>query len=355
MWKLLLGILSFWMSIKITPKKIVHYLEQTRHSERNNLAFVTPQTVRASCVQLTNRRYNSLSDYLDEMLARTKSAVDAGAHLVVFPAYTGLLAGTILPCYERILHWATGGKIPADLELIKLDSNRITALAEAFHHFIYEAYMYTFSTIARIQHVYIVAGTSLFYEQGKLYHRCVVFGPDGEPVGAQDKTSPIGFDRALGVTPSDQIEVIPTPMGNLGIVIGSDAYYFECFKIASAKGAQLIAVPDAKGGIMHDLLRCRASENGVYALYSCLAQAPGNLASCAGIYAPMSITHQRDGIIARAADSSMDVLTYRINLQKLDSVLREPSPNRSFLTEDYLRSYRYCGSLPIVEPATPLE
>ncbi len=349
MLKWFLSILSFWMSVTVTPQKIMRFLETRKEGGRDNLAFVTPETVRVSCVQLEPRPYKNLKAYLSDMLTLVESAVEAGAHLVVFPEYTGLLPASLIPFSKSLLRWASGGEKNFRSGLTALDGARAAALAEAFHHFFYEAYLYTFSTIARRQHVYIVAGTCLFYEQGKLYNRCVVFGPDGEPAGVQDKTSSIGFDRALGVAPSSQIEVIPTPMGDLGIVIGSDAYYFECFKIAKAKGACLFAVPGCAQGAFPGLLRCRADENNSYVVYSCMSHGQQQSAR-AGIFAPFRVCARRDGIIAQAPQDGSCTVASRINLQKLENAPVETEPNPAFLAGDYLRSYRYCGRLPIIDP-----
>ena len=197
----------------------------------------------------------------------------------------------------------------------------------------------------------MVAGTTLVRaEDGRLVNRCVVFGPDGEQAGVQDKTSVLGFDNDAGVSPSDVLEPIDTPLGPLGVVIGSDAYYFERFKILAEKGARLIAVPDARCGIMPDLLRCRANEAGVYALYACYAAGPDEGPNVrAAIYAPFGATPTLNGVVAYASSAHTCAVTARTNLQKLAGDLTDPaqtSRNEAFTKGDYLHSYRYCGNLP---------
>lgn len=346
MWNFLLPFFSFLMSILVTPQKIVRYLEANGKNLRNNLDFATPEAVKVSCVQLKFKSYKNLKMYLQEMLQHTKAAVEEGAQIVVFPEHTGLMAGTIIPFSEQLCKWATVDKTSSRLDFIKLDKRRINRLVETFHNCLYEIYMYTFSTIARLQHVYIVAGTCPFYEYGKLYNRSVLFDPEGNPVGSQSKTSPIGFDSALGVAPSDSVEVFSTPLGNLSIVVGSDTYFFECFKIAKAKGAQIIAVPAAQQGVLRDLLLCRAYENDVFVLLSCLVAPDSGSEDHASVLCPPDLSTERGGIVKSAEEAAAGVVTARINLEKLKRPLLRSERNPMFLMGDYLHSYRYCGVVP---------
>ena len=344
-----LDILSFLMSFQVTPKKIDRILEAKGRREQQNTAFVAPEAVRVSAVQLSVRKYQNLKDYAGQMYDLAKEAAENGAQLVVFPEYVGLLAGTMLPNYEKIIEWVLDGENKVGLSGVKLAPEKVRLLAETFHHFLYETYMYTFSAIARLLRIYLVAGTCLFYEDGQLRNRCVVFGPDGEPAGAQEKVSAVGFDKALGVTPCDVIETIPTPMGDISVVIGSDNYYFECVKIARARGVKIIAAPDSREGVTRDLLRCRADEQNLYTVYSCLTGTREHTTALAGIFAPVGITPDRDGFVACAADTEPQTVTARVNLEKLEHVFTESGPNPEFLRGDYPHSYRYCGTPPLGE------
>lgn len=351
MWHFWLGLLSFWMSLRVTPQKIIKYLESQGKRERENLSFVTPETVRASCIQLGTYHYRNLSDFLQDMLTQTKAAAASGAHIVVFPEYVGLLPLTLIPYYERLLYWVGGCRSVESVHHLSLHPERMHALLEAFHNYLYEIYMYTFSTLARTQRIYIVAGSCLFYEQGKLFHRSVLFDPEGEPIGTQDKLCTVSLDHLLGVSPSDYIEVFSTPMGKLAVILGSDAYYFESFQIARAKGAEIFAIPDSKSNVLHDLLRCRAEEYGVYILHACFTQGDTSPAFRTSILSPFSVSPQRGGVIAHASGSLNESVNARINLQKLQKIKTDTEPNHAFLAQDYLRSYRYCGSLPLVDSA----
>lgn len=339
-----LALLSFLMSFRVTPGKIVSHLEKACKNQRDNTAFITPEALRVASVQLRVHGYKSLKDFLDEMLAAAQEAVDNGAQVVVFPEYVGLLAATLLPNFGRLLYWVMEGDTPESLDEVRLRPHKIAMLAESFQNFVYEVYAYTFSTLARLLHVYIVAGSCIVYERGALYNRSVLFDPRGEPVGSQDKTSVLCFDKAMGVSPYDKIRVFDTPMGKVSIILGSDAYYFESFKIAAEQGAQLIFVPDGRGGITADVIRCRAEENGVFAVYSCYAN-PKQKELRASVLAPFAMTPEQSGTVARAPDSKTGSVTARINLEKL--IPRQTEANPVFLAGDYLHSYLYSGKFPM--------
>lgn len=343
MLKWFLSLLAFWMSIKVTPGRIATILSQTGATDRDNAAFFAPETLRVASVQLRPRRLHSLREYLAAVLAPVKSAVSDGAQLVVMPEYVGLMALELIPFHRALLRWLCHGTVPKALAELQPDHERLMKLVEAFDHYLYETYTATFSTLARVQKVYIVAGTSLFYEEGRLRSRSVVFGPDGGQAGTQEKTGTIGLDRALELSPTDEVEPISTPFGSLGVVIGSDAYYFECFKILAEKGARVIAAPCSGSAVTGELLRCRANETGIYVIHSCYC---GNGAR-AGIFAPIDSSPQHDGVISDAPDDRGRAVTARTNLLKLELSTPDFEPNDAFIYDDYLHSYRYCGTLPI--------
>lgn len=352
--QILLAVLSFIMSLRVTPAKISGYLEKQCRNDRDNTAFITKEALRVSAVQIRVRGYKSLKDFLSDILSLSQSAVNAGAQLIVFPEYVGLLTGTLLPMFDRLLFWVMEGRTPEGLDEVVLNRDRVGVLAESFQNYLYEAYVCTFSTIARLLHVYIAAGSCLFYEQGKLYNRCVLFGPDGEPVCAQGKTAPLCFDHALGVEPVDSVGVFDTPLGRISILLGTDAYYYENVKIAAAQGAQLILCPDSRDSVTRDLLRCRAAEGNVPIVYSCYSHAKKPRLR-AGILAPPSMSADGSGILCSADHPSSCTVTQRINLEKNRDPILRGETNSAFLLEDYLHSYLYCGNIPLSMPAEAKE
>lgn len=333
------------MSIRVTPKKIVKRLESLEKSDNDNLSFVAAQTVHAACVQLKPGGYAGMNEYLGELARLTRECADAKAQLIVFPEHTGLFFGAMVPFFHRLMYYVMRGQAPEQHELpgdVKLDYQRVLTLAESFQNYLYETYMYTFSTLARLNRVYIAAGSCLFYEHGNIYNRSVLFGPDGAAIGAQGKLSPLGFDCAVGAAPQNELRVFDTPMGRVAIIMGTDAYYFEYVKIAAERGARIIAAPCFTGGVTHEILRCRAQQMGVYILHSCLSP-PQSEQARAAIYAPEQAAQNKHGVIARADSDASCFVCARLNLDKLDSIFPECPQNQAFLDGDYIHSYRYSG------------
>lgn len=335
-WKIWLQLLTFYMSVKVTPKKIIQYIESHTKTHKNNTEFVTPETIRMSCVQMKMQKFDTLEAYLSQLLELVQTAVEAGSQMIVFPELTGLLAGTMIPGWERILRWMTNGK--AGMQDLKFIPARLQAVTDALQGYFYESYLETFGALARTHHVYIVAGSCLFYEQGKLYNRSVVLGPDGQPAGYQDKTTLGGIDCLLGVTPGEQMNVIPTSLGKLAIGIGSDHIYFETMQIAKAAGAKLFAAPSLDTGISAELLRCRANQFRVYLVSSQFITGKyENLAT--GIYCPDELAKTNEGTLIHAVTNGTGVLTTRINLSKLELLSSYPASNTVFMHGDYLSGY----------------
>ena len=73
MWEVLLPLISFWMSFRVTPKKIDALLSEKSGAAQNNAEFAAPEAVRAASVQLTARAYKDLRDYMDEVYLLAKN------------------------------------------------------------------------------------------------------------------------------------------------------------------------------------------------------------------------------------------------------------------------------------------
>ena len=80
---------------------------------------------------------------------------------------------------------------------------------------------------------------------GALYNASVVFAADGLPLGQpQRQLYPIYDERGF-IEPGDEhvVNVVDTPAGRLGILVGSDSWYPDNYRKLNEQGAQLIAVP----------------------------------------------------------------------------------------------------------------
>jgi predicted amidohydrolase len=121
--------------------------------------------------------------------------------------------------------------------------------------------------------VHLVLGT---YRRGPtrglVYNSAVVIGADGGLLGSYHKTHPFGgerADRGGWVTPGDDVLVVDTPLGRIGVIICFDGDYPELARITAIKGAELLCRPSAllRSADLWELTnRARAYDNHVYVI-----------------------------------------------------------------------------------------
>ncbi|SFQ78021.1 Carbon-nitrogen hydrolase [Pseudomonas sp. NFPP07] len=91
----------------------------------------------------------------------------------------------------------------------------------------------------------VIEGSNLRIGSGALYNTTLVFGSDGLPIGQpQRQLYPTFDERGFIQASADQaVQVVDTPAGRLGVLIGSDSWYPDNYRKLNAQGAQLVAVP----------------------------------------------------------------------------------------------------------------
>lgn len=128
-----------------------------------------------------------------------------------------------------------------------------------------------FTQLAAELGIHLVLGT---YERGPVrdvvYNAAVVLSPSGELLGVYRKTHPFGIersDRGGWVTPGEDVLVVDTELGKLGVIICFDGDYPELSRITAIRGAELICRPSAllRSADLWELTnRARAYDNHVY-------------------------------------------------------------------------------------------
>src|SRR3954465_156302 len=124
---------------------------------------------------------------------------------------------------------------------------------------------------ARELGVHVVWGT---YERGPrrgvVHNAAVLIGPGGDMLGVYRKTHPFAgerCDRGGWVTAGDEVCVVDTELGRIGLIICFDGDYPELSRITAVRGAELIARPSAllrSADIWELTNRARAYDNHVY-------------------------------------------------------------------------------------------
>jgi predicted amidohydrolase len=109
-------------------------------------------------------------------------------------------------------------------------------------------------------------------EPGVVFNSSALIGPDGSLLGVYRKTHPFGGEiRARGgwVTPGDEVCVVDTDLGKIGMIICFDGDYPELSRIQAVQGAEVICRPSAllrSADIWELTSRARAYDNHVYVI-----------------------------------------------------------------------------------------
>ena len=109
------------------------------------------------------------------------------------------------------------------------------------------------SRMARELGLYLAGGSVPELEGGKVYNTCYFFSPEGEELARHRKVHLFDIDVPGGqrfkesdtLTAGDQITVVDTPLGKIGLAICFDIRFSELFRVMGARGAQIILVPAA--------------------------------------------------------------------------------------------------------------
>lgn len=119
--------------------------------------------------------------------------------------------------------------------------------------------------------VHVVYGTyERGDERGVVHNSAVLVGPTGDVLGVYRKTHPFCTEmRSRGgwVTPGEEVCVVDTGLGRIGLMICFDGDYPEVARIQAVRGAELIARPSAllrSADIWELTSRARAYDNHVY-------------------------------------------------------------------------------------------
>lgn len=136
------------------------------------------------------------------------------------------------------------------------------------------------SALAKQYRVTLVAGTIplLVQDEDKFTNTCCVFSPDGKVLGQYNKIHLFDVDvkdnekqyrESLYTKAGEQVVVLPTEVGNVGLSVCYDLRFPELYRQLRNQAADIITVPSAftrVTGKAHwqTLLQARAIENQVY-------------------------------------------------------------------------------------------
>ncbi|WP_248741106.1 carbon-nitrogen hydrolase family protein [Pseudomonas sp. MWU12-2029] len=238
-------------------------VDQGTRADRGNLLGIQPELFPTD-YQSSERLHRKLAAYLqqaqDQGLLNDKT-------IVVLPEHVGtwlMISGEKdelyqAPTLEEAMNWLAASN-PLQFARAWLTARGSSRLDDAHLRMksrdMAKDYQLLFGGLAREFHITLVAGSIVLPEpniidgrlkagSGALYNTSVVFGRDGAPLGQpQRQMRPIfDQDQATGTGEASQINVVDTPAGRLGVLIGNDSWYPDNYRRLDEQGAQLIAVP----------------------------------------------------------------------------------------------------------------
>lgn len=328
--------------------RIKKYIETKQINWSHNLDDIDRKQIRVCAVQQEIQLIKNYRQYVDRMYGFIHQSVEEGGQLIVFPEYSGALILGMLPLVETILKKMTkqdGGSIDKD-EDVAIDIVETLSILTPFLLDIFET---TFSELALHFGVYIMPGSIMIVDGDSAYNRSYLFGPDGRVVGKQDKLHLVMLEKDIGLSMGEDLSVFDTPIGKLAFPVCMDATYFETFKIAKDKGADIVIIPIANMEEYNYYFALRGiwprvQESGVYGIKSALV---GELYGIeftgkAGIFAPLLLTPNSDGVLKEAKSYDRDeIVVCDIDL---DLIERYNDPyfsdeNREFFNRYYPSIY----------------
>ncbi len=342
------------------PGPLIRHLERKRYPRRHALPEVGG--VRVAAIQCRLTPIPTATLFADVMYALVHSAAATGAELLVFPEE---IASTLLGLFPEI------GRDGGTLEDLVAELGPRTQAADVYRllgPWALRVYLETFSSLARHFRVQICAGSIIAPDrEGRLHDVAYLFGDDGSVLGAQAKFHLTAEERRWGVTAGRALNVIPTPLARVGLLVSTDALRFEPARILTLQGAEVLLVPQstpAPYSVWRDVegLWARAQECAVYGVTSA---AVGPMLSLelegrSAVYAPLDLTLSGDGRLAEAGSvDTEEIVVADLDLFALRELRRREPPR--FNVDLYQRELGDLygglrGVLPLVsrtEPVTP--
>ena len=232
-------------------------------------------------------------EWRDHLRWQLASCREAGVHLAVFPAWSGVYRES----------FPDGFPLRAFGTLLRLMGD-----------------------LAREASLYLIPGTiPLRYGNGEIRLSSPLLGPAGEFLGMQEEIGP-----PPGYASGEGIAVFTTPWGRIGIAVDNDAAVPEIGRILALRGAEIVCHPAAHPAPFKREQWTLGLPQLVEANLVIGLEAPlvGSFAGkahegLARVLAPAAMTRDGSGILACTADfSRTEILVAEVDLDELEPARR---------------------------------
>lgn len=265
---------------------------------------------RVAAAQYDMGEFQSWDQYAAKLEQWTRTAVDGGAQLLVFPEYASMEL-------VSLFHARTGANI-AD------------QLGELQHY--NDAYIELHRDLSRQHQVFIVAGSFPLRLSATVFrNRAYIFSPRGD-LAYQDKLHMTRYEAEhWGITPAEEVKVFQTMLGTFAVSICYDAEFPLPAQMQVEAGATVLIVPsctDSLAGYHRVRIGCqaRALENQCYVVQ---AATVGNAAwseavdvnvGAAGLFAPPDGDFPDTGVVTIGEMNKPGWVFGDIDHRRVDSV-----------------------------------
>lgn len=289
--------------------------------------------IRVATVQLPLEWIEDPRDFAQMVYRWTAEAVQDGAELVVFPEGIG---ASLLALYPGLREMADGGTARHLLEELGQDGLELADLFHVIGPAVQRVWSATCGEVARGFGIHLVGGSAMLpAEKGRVRNVTALFGPDGRILHRQSKVHPLPVESRWGLSPGRRIRTVSTPLAGMGLLLSTDADYFESVRLLALTGADLVALPAAfpapyPEARLFSGAWARAQESRVVMVQSTLTGDFLGLSfgGRSGIYAPLDLTPRGDGILAEAGGPEAQVVLADVDLEALSAyrqqILQEP-------------------------------
>jgi len=350
------GVLKFYLSRKFSPNRLVRHLRRKDIKRSGNLDEIDKSSITLATIQIRSEPVNRIEIYLDKIYKLIKNAVENKAQLIVFPEDSLTPLFGLIPQIKDLFEKENGEKIDdknfGNIEEVISESFgenvKIIDILKFISPYFKNIFLKVFPFLSKSFGVYIITGSAMLEtENGKVKNISCLCGPDGNILGNQEKCHLFLYEDEWGISPGDDINVFSTKIGTIAFPICMDATYFETFRIAYLKGADIIAIPIANPEKYNTwkALRgiwSRVQETPCYGISSSLVgKFMGlTLTGKSGIFAPLELTSNSDGVISQAKTFDREeVVIAKVSLPKLYEYKKEIRLNERFNKRIYKKYF----------------
>ncbi|GAB4516216.1 MAG: hypothetical protein Kow0047_28160 [Anaerolineae bacterium] len=307
-----------------------------------------------ACAQQRFRLHATVDDYRRDCARFLRMAQSKGASLVVLPELSGLMlvAPRMPGLRASLLRQADQGRQPgaslwkrvkarmagSTAEILRVDfRGQVQRYLSEHGAELRQEAAQLYAELARSYGLYLIVGAGLLPSQGPgLKSVAMAFSPQGHFIGEAARVSSMPGDDGL-VTQAEEWQILETPVGRIGILMGADILYPEVGRLLAFKGADLLvsltATSDtALAARIHAAALARAQENQIFVVTSYLI-GPNLLlgeghtfTGRSAILAPVELTERYTGVrVQIGAAVAEGLMTSELDYRSLQQLWTEQS------------------------------